>query len=365
MHRLLERQIRKALKGRTIEDADLQALLQAIDAAYVTADEDHRQLERSLNLASEELFERHRRLEVELEERKRLELELRLAEKLRAVGQLAAGVAHEINTPVQFISDSVEFLRTAFADIDRLLETCQPLLTATHAADGAALRVKAAALSAEIDLPFLRFEAPRALARCAEGTQRVTRIVKAMKELAHPDRSFQEPADLNAAIANTLLVAAHEIKYVAEVETELQAKHPVLCHLGEIQQVLLNLIVNAGHAIGERVGASGEKGKIRITTRDEGEEFVFTIEDNGAGMPDTVRERIFEPFFTTKPVGKGTGQGLSIARTLVVDRHRGQIDFISTPGVGTSFIVRLPIPGRDSLETEQAAQSPETQALSA
>src|SRR5688572_29800552 len=194
MHPLLLRQLRKTLPGAQAQEA-LAELLAAVSEAYLAADEDRKQLERSLHLASEELVQRNERLERELEERKRLELELRLAEKMRAVGQLAAGIAHEINTPVQFIGDSVYFLS----------EACRELLAAV---DGAA--APDATSNDDLDLPFLREELPRAISRCELGIDRVTKIVRALKELAHPDGSVQEPADLNLAIENTLIIAANE-----------------------------------------------------------------------------------------------------------------------------------------------------------
>lgn len=343
MHPLFKRQLRKAFDDRPLDDERFKAFAQMVNEAYHAADRDRQQLEHSLLLASEELYERNRRLERELEERKRLELELRLAEKLRAVGLLAAGVAHEINTPVQFISDSLYFLNDAFADLERLHQAYACLLEDSTA------RMTVVKLIEQIDLNFISGEIPQALGRCREGTQRVTKIVRALKELAHPDTSTQEPADINAAIENTLIVAANEIKYVADVKLDLAAQQPVTCNIGEIQQVLLNLIVNAAHAVAERVGNHDERGHIRIATYEDNGDFVITIADNGTGMSAAVREHIFEPFFTTKPVGKGTGQGLSISHSLIVERHGGQLNFESEQGVGTTFCIRLPIAGKAAL----------------
>jgi two-component system NtrC family sensor kinase len=327
MHPLLKRQLRKSFhEGEGVpQDPAFEHFLQAVDAAYRAADDDRQQLERSLHLASDELYERNRRLESELEERKRLELELRLAEKMRAVGQLAAGIAHEINTPVQFIGDSLHFLHTAFAEL--MKRSTPPAHT-------------------DEDLAFIQAEIPQALDRCEQGSRRVAHIVRALKELAHPGTGEQQPADINAAIQNVLIVAANEFKYVADVDLSLEAGRQVSCHIGEIQQVLLNLVVNAAHAIADRVGQSGARGRIRIATREDSGDCIVSVQDDGAGIPDAVRDRIFEPFFTTKPVGKGTGQGLSIAHTLIVERHGGQIGFDSIVGQGTTFTFRLPIAGR-------------------
>ena len=358
MHPLLERQLSKAFPGQPREDEEFLRFVRAVDDAYGAADEDRKQLERSLYLASDELFERNGRLESELEERKRLEVELQLAEKLRAVGQLAAGIAHEINTPIQFIGDSLHFLREAFADIERLLEVYE--MTSLASPDERGIAESIRSLIDEIDLPYLREEVPRAVARCGDGTERVARIVRALKFLAHPDSREQETADVNAAIENTLIVVANEIKYVADVSLALDARHKVRCHVGEIQQVLLNLLVNASHAIAERYGDSGKRGTIRVATRDEGGDVVIMIGDDGNGITPAARARILEPFFTTKPVGKGTGQGLSIARTLVVDRHGGQLTFDSTPGTGTVFTMRLPVEGKS-----KAASAPRSTRISA
>ena len=351
MHALLARQIRKTLGEDYVQQDELQALLRAVNDAYLAADEDRHQLERSLSLASEELYERNRRLEQELEERKRLELELRLAEKMRAVGQLAAGIAHEINTPVQFIGDSLWFLGEACRDLLAVVEA--PRSTDPVDPDQTATLVVAPQL--QIDLPFLREEVPRAISRCELGIERVTKIVRALKELAHPDGGTQEPADLNQAIENTLIVVANEIKYVADVHLDLQAAGIVRCHVGEVQQVLLNLLVNAGHAIADRVGATGARGTIRIATRDEGNDCVIDIADDGAGITVAVRDRIFEPFFTTKPVGKGSGQGLPIARAFVVEHHGGSLTFDSELGKGTTFTIRLPRAGKAAATESRAA----------
>jgi signal transduction histidine kinase len=326
MHPLLRRQLRKAFGETLPESPELARFLASIDEAYAATDDDRLQLERSLFLASEELYERNRRLEDELEERKRLEVELRQAEKLRVVGQLAAGVAHEVNTPIQFVGDSVDFLSQAFADLD----ACVP---ATEQAES---------------LAFVRGRIPRALERCRDGLARVSTIVRALNTFARPDGYEQERADLGEAIETTLLVVANEIKNVADTRVELASTRMPRCNAGEIRQVLLNLVVNAGHAIADRVGTSGQRGTICVNTRDDGADIVLTISDDGAGIPATIRDRIFEPFFTTKPVGMGSGQGLALVHSLIVDRHGGQVAFESTVGRGTTFTIRIPVDGAQS-----------------
>jgi two-component system, NtrC family, sensor kinase len=172
----------------------------------------------------------------------------------------------------------------------------------------------------------------------------VARIVRAMKEFAHVDRSSEKTAaDLNRALESTLVVARNELKYVAEVETEFGEIPPVVCNLGDLNQVFLNLLVNAAHAIRDVVEDTGNKGTIRVRTWQEGDQVVVGISDTGAGIPEEIREKIFEPFFTTKEVGKGTGQGLTLARSVVVERHGGSLTFESEVGKGSTFFVRLPM----------------------
>ncbi|MFH1810618.1 MAG: PAS domain S-box protein [Pseudomonadota bacterium] len=277
---------------------------------------------------------------------KRLEAELGHARKLEAVGQLAAGIAHEINTPAQFIGDSVSFLKDAYGDVMALLDRVEALLADPAAAGDATQLAHAYAEAAErADLDYLRSEAPQALESCAEGVRRVAAIVRAMKEFAHPDQRQQKPADLNKAVENTLVIARNEYKYVAEVETELGDLPPVLCCVGDLNQVFLNLLVNAAHAIADARSAEGEKGTIRVSTRHEGDSVCLEFEDTGCGIPDEIRDRIFEPFFTTKEVGRGSGQGLAIARSIIVDKHKGTLEVKTQVGKGTTFSIRLPVTG--------------------
>ena len=270
---------------------------------------------------------------IDITRQKALEDELRQAQKLESVGRLAAGVAHEINTPIQFVGDSVEFIGGAVTD---LLD----LATKQRAAiDDPAQAGLARAAEEAIDLPYLVAKLPEALARAAEGTQRVARIVRSMKIFAHPPRAEMAPVDLNLAIESTLTVARNEYRYVADAELVLGDLPKVTCHAGEINQVLLNLIVNAAHAIGE----TKLRGTIRVSSQRVGDDAVIEIADTGTGIPDAVRDHVFEPFFTTKEVGRGTGQGLAIARSVVVDKHRGSLTFEPRSGGGTTFRIRIPI----------------------
>lgn len=258
--------------------------------------------------------------------------ELRQAQKMESLGLLAAGIAHEINTPIQFVGDNLRFLAQAFNDLSRILTTYR-------AGDPEA----SAAAEAEADIEFLFAEVPEALAQTLDGVNRVAEIVRAMKSFGHPANDEKAPADLNEAVGNTLAVGSSEFKYVAEVVTDLGDLPPVWCHAAEINQVLLNLVVNAAHAVRDAVGDSGGIGTITVRTRAEGDEAVIDVADTGVGITSDIADRIFEPSFTTKKVGSGTGQGLALASSLVVDRHGGSITFTSQPGRGTTFTVRLPV----------------------
>jgi PAS domain S-box-containing protein len=277
----------------------------------------------------------------------RMEVELRHAQKLEAVGQLAAGIAHEINTPTQFVGDSVSFLKDACDDLLRLVADYDGAVLAPEAAvpEGLRERLRSAAEAAELD--YLRKQVPLAFDRTFEGLARISSIVGAMKEFAHPDQRDKTPADLNQALRTTLTIARNEYKYVADVETDLGALPLVECHVGDLNQVFLNLIVNAAHAIADVVGRSGARGRIRVTSAREGAMVVIRIEDTGCGIPKAIQDRIFEPFFTTKEVGQGSGQGLAIARSVVVDKHGGTLDFESEVGRGSTFTIRLPVGTRD------------------
>jgi histidine kinase len=271
--------------------------------------------------------------------RERMESELRLAQKLQSVGQLAAGVAHEINTPIQFVGNSLEFLGDAFESLLALVGTYR--LEQPEASEAVSAALEAA------DLDYVVGAAPAAFARARDGVERVTKIVGAMKAFSHPDQQSQAPTDLHRAIENTLAVAISEYRCVADVVLDLEEIPDVVCHPGEVKQVLLNLVVNAAHAIGDVVAPTGSRGTITIGARPgPGDTVEISITDTGGGIPAEIRERIFDPFFTTKPVGRGTGQGLSLARTAIVDRHGGTLDFESTLGAGTTFRVRLPVHGK-------------------
>jgi two-component system NtrC family sensor kinase len=300
----------------------------------------------ALLVAQAERESAYAELQCEVAARLKLENELRLAQKLESVGQLAAGIAHEINTPVQYVGDSIVFLAESFENIRILVERYRTALAQLRGTPGHA-QIDQELKEAEdaADLAFVEANAPSAFARATDGVTRISTIVSAMREFAHPDDRAKNPADLNRAIETTLTITRNEYKYVAELVTEFGDLPPVPCHVGSINQVILNLLVNAAHAIGDVVGGNGKKGQILIRTVREGDMVRIDIEDTGPGVPEEVRDRIFEPFFTTKEVGKGSGQGLAIARSIVVDKHGGSLSFTSESGKGTTFTVLLPLAG--------------------
>jgi len=293
---------------------------------------------------------------------KAMEAQLRQAQKLEAIGQLAAGIAHEINTPMQYIGDNIRFLEESFQSLQGALGGEASLLAA---AKGNTLTPEVVANAeqavAAADLGFRFEEIPAAVKQSLEGVERVTKIVRAMKEFSHPGSREKSPADLNRAIESTVVVARNEWKYVAEVKLELDpALPPVPCFLGEFNQCVLNLVVNAAHAIGDVTkGKPGAKGTITVRTRREGDFAEVRVTDTGTGIPEAVRPRIFESFFTTKALGKGTGQGLAIVYGSVVKRHGGTVTFETEVGQGTTFILRLPlVPGAAQSEPAPAAKAP-------
>ncbi len=282
----------------------------------------------------------------DITERKGLEDQLRQAQKLEAIGQLSAGVAHEINTPTQYVSDNVRFLKDSWQDLANLMQVGQDLRNAVSQGPVAAeVLAEFDELSKKADMEYMLKEIPSAIDQSQEGLQRIAHIVRAIKEFSHPGSTEKKGVDLNKAIETTITVARNEWKYVADLEAQFDPELGLVpCLSSELNQVVLNLIVNATHAIADRISAdSGEKGKITITTRRSVPWAEIDIQDTGQGIPEEIRSRVFEPFFTTKEVGKGTGQGLALAHSVVVNLHQGQIWFDSKLGVGTTFHIRIPL----------------------
>mgnify|MGYP001181000754 CR=1 FL=1 len=282
-------------------------------------------------------------------ERRLLERELARAQKLEGIGQLAAGIAHEINTPTQFVGDNLRFLQEATSGLSTIARLGRELVQAAR--NGTlepALLERFEAAWEEADVDFLLEEAPQAVSQGLEGVARVTKIVQAMRDFAHPGSADEKvPLDLNKAIESTVTVARNEWKYHAELELDLDPSLPPVPVIpSDFNQVVLNLVVNAAHAVSDAVGDSGRKGKITVRSRLRGRWAEVRVEDTGCGIPEDIRDRIFDPFFTTKPPGRGTGQGLAICHTAVVERHGGSITVESEVGKGTTFIVRLPVEGQ-------------------
>lgn len=281
----------------------------------------------------------------DITQKKIMEAQLLQAQKMESIGQLAAGIAHEINSPTQFVGDNLSFLKDAFEDLNQLTEKYEQLVEQARSSGlFSDLLEEIKEISEEVDIDFLREEIPKALGQSTEGIKRVSHIVQAMKEFSHPGVKEKEWVDLNKAIETTVTVSKNAWKYVAELVMHLDPSlEPVLCMPDEINQVILNLIVNAAQAIEEVVGGdSGEKGLITIDTHNGGKWVEVRVQDTGSGIPESIRNRIFDPFFTTKEVGKGTGQGLAIAYDVVVQKHGGVLTFETYEGKGTTFIMRLP-----------------------
>ena len=279
-------------------------------------------------------------------EKHALDDQLRSAQKMEAIGNLAAGVAHEINTPIQYVGDNTGFIQDSWSQIAEVLSAAQRLRNEAVCGQVSAAAIESFdACSKKADVEYLIREVPRAIEQTLEGIQRVAKIVSAMKEFSHPGSQEKRAVDLNRAIETTVVISRNEWKYVADVQMKLDPNLPLVpCLAGEINQVLLNLLVNAAHAIADAVQSIEDgRGKITISTRQNGDWVEMSVADTGTGIPKHAQEKVFDPFFTTKEVGKGTGQGLMLAHTVVVKKHGGRIWFDTEVGKGTTFFVKLPI----------------------
>ena len=295
----------------------------------------------ALSAAQAELQAAYAKLQDEVTVRERLENELRLAQRLESIGQLAAGVAHEINTPMQYIGDNVHFLANAYRSIASYLDAVTAAVQPGN--DSAHVQGVLAATQKKLRLAFLQEEVPRAIDAAREGVEHVSRIVRAMKSFAHQDQEEKEPHDLNRTLQDALTVSQNEYRSVAVVRTDFGPLPAVRCFGGQLGQVFLNLIVNAAQAIED--AQRSEPGTIQVSTREIDGCAEVRISDDGCGIPEAIRHRVFDQFFTTKQVGRGSGQGLSLARSIIVDAHGGAISFESQVGHGTTFILRVPIDG--------------------
>ncbi len=283
---------------------------------------------------------------IDVTERKAMEMQLAQAQKLESIGQLAAGIAHEINTPTQYVNDNTRFIEDVFGDVLTVIDEYEALLKAARSGPVSPEFLKHIEEKiAELDIEYLREELPKAIRQSHDGINRISKIVKSMRDFAHHDTGEREIVNINKAIESTITVARNAWKHVADLETDFAGNLPLVpCLVGEFNQVVLNIIINAAHAIAEVAGdGSQDKGKIIISTSKVDDWAEIRIADSGAGLPQNIQNRIFDPFFTTKEVGRGTGQGLAISHTVIVEKHGGTISFETAPGKGTTFIVRLPL----------------------
>ncbi len=293
--------------------------------------------------------------------RKELQTQLAHAQKLESIGELAAGIAHEINTPTQYVGDNTRFLKDAFEELDQAQTALLQYINETKN-DPVSQSPHFQKLLSELeslDLEFLHEEIPSAITQTLDGIQRVAEIVRSMKNFAHPGTETKQLSDLNQAIKSTTVVSRNVWKYVSDLKLDLDPNLPkVNCTPGEINQVILNLIVNAAHAIEDKQKLKGSEsmGTIEIRTKHDGENVIIQVIDTGNGIDQTIRERIYDPFTTTKQVGRGTGQGLAIARTVIVDKHQGQISFQTEEGVGTTFTIVLPVDSETNVLSENLDQ---------
>jgi signal transduction histidine kinase len=298
-------------------------------------------------LLEKTIQDKNEELKKKIEEHKAAQAKLLQAQKLESVGQLASGIAHEINTPTQYIGSNIQFLQEAFEDIASLIKKFHELLRAVKKEEIPATLVEEVEdLVKELDWEYLEEEIPETIGQSQDGVRRVTSIVRAMKEFSHPGSKEKEPADLNHIIKTTITVSQNEWKYIANVELDLDPELPPVPLLtDEMGQVFLNLLVNATHAIEAKIGENpeGEKGIIAISTSHEGDWIEARVADDGSGIPEDAREKIFDPFFTTKKIGKGTGQGLAISHDVVTQKHDGEITFETESGKGTTFIIKIPV----------------------
>ena len=283
----------------------------------------------------------------EIREKEKLQSQLLHTQKLESVGQLAAGIAHEINTPAQYLGTNIDFLDNSLKNIVTLVKAYQRLLTAekNHTLTQELIE-EIEDLQDAADWDYLAEELPLAIAQSNDGVQRISSIVQAMKEFCHPGSKEKVLVSLNELINTTLIVSRNEWKYIADLETNFADNLPqVHCLANEMGQVLLNLLINACHAITTQLGENreGRKGIISISTCQAGEQVEIRMQDNGCGIPRDIIEKVFDPFFTTKEVGKGTGQGLAIARDVIVNKHGGSLEVESEAGRGATFIIRIPL----------------------
>jgi signal transduction histidine kinase len=282
----------------------------------------------------------------DITDRKNLEAQLQQSQKMEAIGQLAAGIAHEINTPTQFVGDNTRFFQDAFEDLVDIIKIYKELIESSKSGSLTDELIQTSEKRIEeFDFDYLEEEIPIAIQHTLKGVSRIAKIVQAMKIFAHPGGEEKEPADINKEIEKTITISRNEWKYVAKLETDFdESLSLVPCFQAELNQVILNMIVNAAHAIAEANKENpSQLGTIRIRTRREDDWAKIYISDTGSGIPQEIQHKIFDLFFTTKDPGKGTGQGLAISHSVIVEKHKGAITLDSREGKGTTFIISLPL----------------------
>ncbi|WP_432737450.1 PAS domain S-box protein [Maridesulfovibrio sp. FT414] len=288
----------------------------------------------------------------DITEQESLEHQLANAQKLESIGQLAAGLAHEINTPVQYVSGNLAYLRDSFATVMELLSLCEDSFGRMKSDEGQSMLAEWEQAKKDGELDFLKVDVPEAFKDTLFGVEQVSSIVKAMRKFSHPGSEKMQTINLKDSIENIITVSRNEWKYSSEIVTEFDPDLPVIsCMPGSFNQAILNVLVNAAHANADAT-ATNKKGSITITTVKKGDIAEITISDTGNGIPEKIQHRIFDPFFTTKEVGKGTGQGLGIVHS-VMKKHGGSINFKTSPGQGTSFILRFPIDQEDKSGSDE------------
>lgn len=272
--------------------------------------------------------------------RKQMEEDLRQAHRLESLGTMAGGIAHELNTPIQFISDNMRYLDATFRDLVHAFASYRNLVSP---ADGDRI-------AREADIDFIAEETPTAIKQSLDGLSRMAEIVLAIKRFSHPSNDVKASNDFNEIVTTAAAVSKNQWKYVADLDLVLDPTlPPVVCNPGEINQALVNLIVNATHAIEDK-GDKGDRGKITVTTKRAKDSVVCSVSDTGVGIPRENQDKIFDLFFTTKGPGRGTGQGLALVHTIVTQSHGGRITVDSTLGTGTTFAFTLPIEQASALE---------------
>jgi two-component system NtrC family sensor kinase len=340
---------RRLAAARKVNDVLMDRLERrdTADSSAFSIIEQNVALESIVSRKTRELEAERGELHKTLDDLRATQTRLLQAQKMESIGQLAAGMAHEINTPIQYVTDNVSFVRRCFDPVMLAVESASELITDWHEGKLTAERIaEAEARLKRLKFDYIKINVPPALAQSLEGLQRVASIVAAMKDFSHPSSDSKELVDLADIVKIATTVARSEWKYVADLEVIVEPGLPqVPCLRNEIGQVVLNLVVNAAHAIADvvRIDGSSEKGKLTVQVHRVGEFAEIRIQDTGTGIPEAIRGRVFDPFFTTKPVGRGTGQGLAICYSTVVEKHKGELFFETEIGRGTAFCVRLPL----------------------